>query len=102
MALHRIAATTDIPSGEARAFGVAGRRIAVFNIGGKFQAIDDTCPHDGGPLSEGMMEDDCVTCPWHGATFELCTGKEQTSLAGEDVRSYDVVIEGEDLSVEIE
>jgi|APTNR8051073442_1049403.scaffolds.fasta_scaffold05524_7 nitrite reductase/ring-hydroxylating ferredoxin subunit len=102
MPLHRISTTSDIPSGEARAFDVAGRRIAVFNQGGKFQAIDDTCPHEGGPLSEGMVEDDCVTCPWHGATFELCTGKEQTALASEDVRGYEVVIDGDELSVEIE
>lgn len=102
MALHRISTITDIPSGQARAFDVAGRRIAVFNRDGKFHAIDDTCPHEGGPLSEGTLEDDCVTCPWHGAMFELCTGKEQTSIAGENVRSYDVVIIGNDLSVEIE
>ncbi|HRH98217.1 MAG TPA: non-heme iron oxygenase ferredoxin subunit [Prosthecobacter sp.] len=102
MELHRITTITDIPSGRARAFDVAGRRIAVFNREGKFHAIDDTCPHEGGPLSEGMVDDDCVTCPWHGAMFELCTGKEQTTVACEDVRCYPVVISGDDLCVEIE
>jgi len=101
MELHPIAKTTDIPSGEARAFDVAGRRIAVFNSDGDFRAIDDTCPHQGGPLSEGMVEDGCVTCPWHGAMFDLGTGKEQTAISGEDVRCYTVVISGDDLSVEI-
>jgi nitrite reductase/ring-hydroxylating ferredoxin subunit len=102
MALHKIATISEIPSGEARAFDVDGRRIAVFNNDGNFHAIDDICPHQGGPLSEGLVEEGCVTCPWHGAMFELSTGKEQTTVAGEDVRRYAVLISGDDLSVEIE
>ncbi len=102
MPLHRISTPHDIPAGESRAFDVAGRRIAVFNRDGKFFAIDDTCPHEDASLAEGMVDDGCVICPLHGATFDLCTGKEQTSVACEDVRRYDVVISGDDLSVEIE
>lgn len=102
MEQHRISLISDIPSGGARAFEVGGRRIAVFNSDGNFHAIDDTCPHQGGPLSEGMVEDGCVTCPWHGAIFELATGKEQTSVAGEDVCHHNVVISGDELFVEIE
>jgi nitrite reductase/ring-hydroxylating ferredoxin subunit len=102
MALHHIATISDIPSGRACAFDIAGRRIAVFNVQGKFHAIDDICPHEGGPLSEGSVDEGCVTCPWHGATFELCTGKEQTTVASADVRRYTVVISGDDLSVDVE
>jgi nitrite reductase/ring-hydroxylating ferredoxin subunit len=102
MELHRISTISEIPPGGARAFDVAGRRIAVFNSEGNFFAIDDTCPHQGGPLSEGMVEDGCVTCPWHGAMFELSTGKEQTSIAGQDVCHHTVVVFGDELAVEIE
>jgi nitrite reductase/ring-hydroxylating ferredoxin subunit len=48
----------------------AGKRIAIFNLGGKYYAIEDTCPHRGGPLSEGMLAEDEVICPWHGSRFK--------------------------------
>jgi len=102
MEQHLLTLISDLPPGAVRAFNVAGRRIAVFNDDGNFHAIDDTCPHEGGPLSEGIIEDGCVTCPWHGAMFELATGKEQTSVAGEDVVRHNVVIVGDELRVEIE
>lgn len=102
MALHKIATTQDIPPGEGRAFDIAGRRIAVFHIGENFHAIDDECPHQGGPLSEGLVTDTCVACPWHGAEFDVCTGQVLTPPAAEDVRSYRVVTSGDELSVEIE
>jgi len=102
MALHKITTINDLPPGSARAVEVAGRRIAVFNANGIFHAIDDECPHEGGPLSEGLVGDGCVTCPWHGAEFDLRTGKVLTPPAVEDVRSYNVVVSGDDVCVEIE
>ena len=102
MALHRVTVAKDIPPGEARAFDVAGRRIAVFNTGDAFLAIDDECTHDGGPLSEGSVEGTCVTCPWHGAEFDLSTGEVLTPPAVENVRSYQVVISDGEISIEIE
>jgi len=50
---------------------VGGQRIAIFNVGGKYWAIEDTCPHRGGPLSEGMLAENEVICPWHGSRFNL-------------------------------
>ena len=102
MALHRVTAAEDIPPGEGRAFDVAGRRIAVFNTGDSFLAIDDECTHEGGPLSEGSVEGTCVCCPWHGAEFDLCTGEVLTPPAVENVRPYKVVVSAGEISVEIE
>ena len=73
----------------------------MFNVGGAIHVIDNDCTHDGGPLSEGVVSDTCVICPWHGAEFDLRTGKALTPPAVEDVRSYAVVVSGEDISIEI-
>lgn len=70
-----VASIDDIPSGGAKAFIVGDREVAVFNVGGRFYATENTCPHQGGPLAEGTIEDDAVTCPWHSWCFDLRTGK---------------------------
>ena len=99
--LIKITETKELPPGKAAAFDVEGSRIAVFNVDGTFYAIDDTCTHSGGPLCEGEVEGLKVTCPWHGADFDLKTGAVLGPPAGEDVRAYKVVVEGNDLRVEV-
>src|SRR5437867_10345036 len=100
--LIKVAQTTDLPPGKAAAFDVEGLRIAVFNVGGSFYAIDDTCTHSGGPLCEGEVSDGKVTCPWHGADFDLKTGNALAPPAFENVRSYKVVVAGNEVQVEVE
>ena len=72
--LIKIAAAKDVPPGQAAAFTVEGQRIALFNVEGTYYAIGDSCTHRGGPLSEGAVQGTKVTCPWHGADFDLKTG----------------------------
>jgi len=81
----KVARTGEIAAGEGKAVEVGGKKIAVFNVEGRFYAIDDTCTHRGGPLSEGMVEDAKVTCPWHGAIFDLSSGKVLGAPAPRDV-----------------
>ncbi len=100
--LVKIAETKDVPPGRAAAFEVDGVRIALFNVAGTYYALDDTCPHNGGPLSEGEVATEKVTCPWHGAEFDLQTGAVLAPPAFEGVRSYKVVVEGSDIQVEID
>ncbi len=100
--LIKVAETRDLPPGKAAAYDVEGSRIAVFNVDGSFFAIDDTCPHSGGPLCEGEVHELKVTCPWHGADFDLKSGTVLCAPAFEDVRSYKVVVEGNDLKVEVD
>ena len=70
------AATTDeIPAGQAKLVEVDGKEIALFNIDSSFHAIDNMCTHVGGPLSEGELSGCEVTCPWHGAVFDVTTGQ---------------------------
>src|SRR3989442_2152911 len=70
----RVAAAAEVPPGQAKMVEAGRKKIALFNVGGAYYAIDDTCPHRGGPLSQGPVEGGTVTCPWHGSKFEIKTG----------------------------
>lgn len=82
-------------------FEVNGREIAVFNVAGKFHAIDNTCTHVGGPLCEGEIDGFEVTCPWHGAVFDVTSGQALGPPASEPVTRYSVNVEGSDIEVEV-
>ena len=97
----KVAKTGDIAPGEAKAVDVGARRIAIFNIDGTHHAIDDTCTHRGGPLSEGIVEGTEVTRPWHGAVFDVTTGSVLGAPAPRDVAHYTVRVEGEDIELEL-
>ena len=99
--LIKVAETKNLTPGKAAAVELEGNRIAVFNVGGTFYAIDDTCPHAGGPLSEGQVDGGKVVCPWHEAEFDLKTGDVLAPPAFEGVKSYKVVVEGNDVKVEL-
>ena len=74
-ARHGVAEVSEIVAGKGHLVEVAGKQIAVFNLGDRFVALDNTCPHQGGPLGEGYLETNgVVSCPWHGWTFDLKTG----------------------------
>ena len=93
---------SELPAGKARCVEIQGRRIAVFNVGGSFLAIDDGCTHAEASLAEGSVIDGCtVECPWHGAQFDLKTGAAKTLPAVEPVKSYRTRVTGEDVEVEI-
>jgi nitrite reductase/ring-hydroxylating ferredoxin subunit len=97
----RVAAIDDIPKGEARAFVVGDREVAVFNAGGAFYAIENACPHQGGPLAEGYFDGEIVTCPWHAWCFDVKSGA--MTLGGlTSVDAFDVQIEGSTISVSSE
>src|SRR5674476_628424 len=97
----KIAKSDDIQPGQARMFEVGGKRIALFNVDGLFCAIDDTCTHRGGPLSEGELNGNEVTCPWHGAVFEVTTGQVLRPPAPRKVSSYRTRVDGADVEVEV-
>jgi len=64
----------EIPPGSGKTVEVQGVRIALFNVGGSLFAVDNTCPHAGGPLGEGCLTGEIVECPWHGWEFNVRTG----------------------------
>jgi nitrite reductase/ring-hydroxylating ferredoxin subunit len=101
--LIKITESNRLAPGQAEAFEVEGKRIAVFNVDGNYYAIDDTCPHADSPLSGGCVDQKrlTVSCPWHGAEFDLQTGAVLCAPARGNVGAYKVVLEGDDLKVEI-
>jgi len=92
---------TEIMPGQMKKVSVDGNEIIVINIDGNCFAVDDTCTHAGGSLSEGKLDGSTITCDWHGAQFECRSGK-LIKFPGEidDLRSYDIVIESDNIFVE--
>ncbi len=93
--------TGDLAPGQAKRIQVQGRTIALFNLGGTYHAIEDTCPHRGGPLSEGQVEGHVVTCPWHGAKFDVTTGAVTGPPARTGVTSFRIRVAGSDIEIEV-
>ncbi len=93
--------TTDIMPGQMKKVLVDENDVVVINIDGNYFAIDDTCSHAGGSLSEGKLDGYTIICDWHSAQFECSSGK-LIKFPGEinDLRSYDVVVESDDIFVE--
>ena len=87
----------ELPNGERLFIEIDGDPIVVFNIAGKYFAIADLCSHDDGPLGDGEIENDYeISCPRHGAHFDIRTGKALSYPAVVDIPAYPVrVINGE-------
>ncbi len=98
---HKAAETKDLAQGKGIPVEVGGHKIALFNVDGTYYAIGDTCTHRGGSLSEGTLDGTTVICPLHGANFDLGSGKNLTPPAPQEVPSYAVRVEGDDIQVEI-
>lgn len=95
-----VAKVGSIPEGQGEAFAVNGRMVAVFNIGGEYQAIDDLCPHMGASLAGGYVEEGTVTCPWHAWRFKTCDGTWCDNPKVK-VDSFEVRVEGDEIQVHV-
>lgn len=69
-----IGQAADIPVGEARVVEADGKTLALFHVDGAFYALDNDCPHRGGPLGEGDLDGTVVVCPWHAWRWDVKTG----------------------------
>lgn len=97
---YPLARLDDIPDPGARVVFAGGRQVALFRVGGRVYALDNACLHVGGPLAEGIVEDGCVTCPWHNWRYRLADG---TRVGPGDlaVATYDVRLEGGEVWVTV-
>lgn len=105
--LYHAVSRDELGDGDRILVDVEGREIAVFNSGGEFHAVLNFCPHQGGPLCEGLLdgtltmtdewewtygsEGEVVSCPWHGWEFDITTG-EHLSNSEHRVPTYEVVV----------
>ena len=71
----RVARVEDVPPGEVRSASAEGRRLALVNLDGRFYALDAVCPHQGGPLDQGLIWRGALECPWHRFCFDPATGR---------------------------
>ncbi len=102
MAFVEVAAASDVPEGTMKSFLAGIWQVLVANVNGKFYAINNACPHEIQSLSQGTLKGSIVTCPFHGARFDVTTGKctagAQGGLFGRtkvaDVRVFEVKVEG--------
>ena len=90
----------NLEQGSGTTITINNKDIALFNIAGTFFAIDNTCPHRGGPLGQGDCEGTKVTCPLHGWQFDVTTGECVLNPAVK-VNQYEVKIEGPDVYINI-
>lgn len=109
MSRHVVATVDEIPPGQRKIVSVARRSIGVFNVGGEFFALRNQCPHEGGPLCEGLLtgevrsggpghydygrRGEMLRCPWHQWEFDVRTGRSWFDPARTRVRSYQTTVE---------
>ncbi len=97
----RIARIDECPSGAAIERVAAEHVIALFNVEGTLFALDGVCPHQGGPLGNGILCGEIVTCPWHGWQFNVRTGEHQLNPRIAQPR-FDVRVEDDWILVDLE
>lgn len=107
MALVYACKTTEISAGRLKLVHAGDKELVIANVDGKFYAMDKWCTHEQGDLSQGELVKNVVTCPEHGAQFDVTDGRvllgpdgdSPTSISAE--KAYKVVVQGNDLMVEI-
>lgn len=97
----RAIAAADLAPGQGTEVNVGGRAVAIFNVGGTYHAISNTCLHRGGPLGQGFVEGTTVTCPWHSWTYDVTTG---ANVVNPDLKvpRYETRVEGGQVLVKVE
>jgi 3-phenylpropionate/trans-cinnamate dioxygenase ferredoxin subunit len=97
----RVGKTSDIPDGQLRVFDVNGESIIVVNINGEFFAFRNECSHMELDLTDSEIDGEVLTCPWHGAQFNIRTGDVVRLPASEPLERYDIMVDGDDIFVKI-
>jgi 3-phenylpropionate/trans-cinnamate dioxygenase ferredoxin component len=97
----KVAELNDLDDGELMAVEVADEPVCLAKVDGSVYAFIDNCTHIGGPLNEGVLDGEVLTCPWHGAQFDVRTGKVLRGPARQDIQMYPVRVEGDSILVSL-
>jgi nitrite reductase/ring-hydroxylating ferredoxin subunit len=91
---HRLGSLDELPVGEGRAYAVGHEMVAMFRLrSGALRAVSAVCPHAGGPIADGLADDEVVVCPLHQNTFDLATDCSRTGQP--PLRVYDVRVDAD-------
>ncbi len=96
-----VASVSDFSTNESKVFYVLQKEIAVFKVEGRFYAVDNLCPHRQAPLCTGEVSGHVVTCPFHGARFDLRSGKGLKGPHQADIGHYEVLVDGKELKLKL-
>ena len=96
----KVATIDALPPGTGQVVEAANRTLAVFNVDGQLYALDNACPHRGGPLGEGELEGPIVMCPWHAWRWNVTTGANVNNPAVK-VACFPVTVSGGEVFVEM-
>ncbi len=94
-----VARATEIPSGEMKLVDLDGEEVVIANVDGAFFAFGNVCTHVGGPLVEGELQGEAVTCPWHASIFNVKSGEVLEEPAEDPIPTYEVRLEGDEIQV---
>jgi nitrite reductase/ring-hydroxylating ferredoxin subunit len=98
----RVCAKAEIAPDSVKAFEVGDKRLAVFNIGGRFYVTDDECTHAAASLADGMLEGDVIECSMHFGAFHVPTGEVREPPCEVALRTYKVVLNADDVLVDLD
>ena len=97
----RVARLDELAPGQPKLVDVDGTRIVLARVGESVYACDNTCAHQGGPLSEGKLSGTRLACPWHGWMYDVRTGECIMPSRGGRVPTYPARVEGDEVWVTI-
>ncbi|MHB1140321.1 MAG: non-heme iron oxygenase ferredoxin subunit [Sulfuricaulis sp.] len=95
----KIGKVDELRPGSMKRVDIDGRRMLLANVNGRFCATDDTCTHEDASLSTGSLRGELVKCPLHGSRFNVCTGEALEEPAEQDLKTYPVRVEGDNILV---
>ena len=101
MAWHKVASKSELEDEEVIGVEVGDTQIAIYRLGDDFFATSNICTHAFAFLSDGYIEDDCIECPLHQQLFKIATGEALEGPAEEDLKTFPVKLEGDDVMVEV-
>ena len=98
----RVCAKAEIAADSAKAFDVGDKRLAVFNIAGRYYVTDDECTHASASLADGMLDGEVIECAMHMGAFHVPTGEVKAPPCAMALRTYKVMPDGNDVLVDLD
>jgi nitrite reductase/ring-hydroxylating ferredoxin subunit len=97
-----VARRADLPAGQIKGVKVGKQEIALYNLEGEFYATDNVCSHAYAQLSDGFIERGQIVCPLHAGCFDIKTGKAVEPPAEEDIKTFPIRLNGDEIQVAVD